>query len=82
MPEFSLPRIRRITLQAARSKAYPEGSASHGYEIVAPLDEDGRIDVRAWRDNRALCTVKRFWGDETDLRGLLVHRAGGPGGSS
>jgi hypothetical protein len=74
--------MRRINLHAARSKEFPEGSDSHGYEFVAPLDGDGHIDLDLWKANRALCFVKRFWGDADPERGLLVHRAGGSGGSS
>jgi hypothetical protein len=30
--------FKRIRLELARSKEFPEGSATHGYEFVAPLD--------------------------------------------
>ncbi len=36
--------LKRIRLILARSKAFPEGSARHGYEFVAPLDPDGQHD--------------------------------------
>src|SRR5688572_12012268 len=36
--------LQRIRLHLARSKDFPDGSARHGYEFVAPLGEDGHID--------------------------------------
>lgn len=74
--------LRRIRLHLARSKEFPEGSARHGYEFLAPLDGEGRIDAEAWKDQRAACTVTRFWANEAPEHGRLVHRAGGVGGSS
>jgi hypothetical protein len=41
--------LKRIRLNLARSKEFPSGSDEHGYEFVAPLDADGRIDVELWR---------------------------------
>jgi len=74
--------LKRVTLNAARSKEFPEGSIRHGYEFVAPLTETGRIDVEGWKAHRGECFVRRFWGNEAPQRGLLVHRPGGRGGST
>jgi len=74
--------LRKVTLHAARSKEFPDGSIRHGYDFVAPLTADGRIDLEAWKAHRGECFAHRFWADEPTMRGLLVHRAGGPGGSS
>lgn len=74
--------LQKVTLHAARSKAFPEGSARHRYDFVAPLDETGHINLDAWKRHRTECVVHRFWGDEPPLRGQLVHRAGGQGGST
>ena len=74
--------LKKITLNAARSKLFPDGSIRHGYDFVAPLTPQGRIDLEAWKAHRGECFVHRFWGDEPAERGLLVHRAGGPGGST
>jgi len=74
--------LRKVTLNAARSKEFPEGSIRHGYELLAPLTPEGRIDVEAWKARRGECFVHRFWGDEPPQRGLLAHRPGGRGGSS
>ncbi len=74
--------LKRILLNLARSKDYPDGSARHGYEVVAPLDEKGHLDAAAWRETRAACRVRRFWAGEPDAFGHLAHRSGGAGGST
>ncbi len=74
--------LRKVTLQAARSKEFPEGSIRHGYDFIAPLTDEGRIDLQAWKAHRGECFAHRHWGDEPTMQGLLVHRAGGPGGST
>jgi hypothetical protein len=74
--------LHHITLHLARSKDFPEGSARHGYEITAPLDEQGRLDQEEWARKRAHCRVRRFWPNEADRQGLLVHRPGGAGGAT
>jgi hypothetical protein len=74
--------LKRILLNLARSKEHPDGSAQHGYEIVAPLDAAGRLDLATWREARAACRVRRFWAGEKDDLGHLVHRPGGQGGAT
>ena len=74
--------LRKVTLNAARSKTFPEGSIRHGYDFVAPLTPEGRIDLAAWKSHRGQCIAHRFWGDEAPLSGLLMHRAGGQGGAT
>ena len=70
--------FKRIRLNLARSKEFPQGSARHGYEFVAPLDDKGHIDVELWRQHREHCRVRRFWEGEDDEIGFLVHKPGGP----
>jgi hypothetical protein len=74
--------LRRLTLNLARSPGFPEGSRRHGYVIVAPLDSEDRLDVKAYQNARDLCVVHRFWDGEPDRTGKLVHRAGGAEGAS
>jgi len=69
--------LKNIRLELARTKDYPEGSAAHGYEFVAPLDEDGHLDMAEWKQYRQVCTVLRFWAGEDDEHGLLLHSRGG-----
>jgi hypothetical protein len=70
--------FKRIRLNLARSKEFPQGSARHGYEFVAPLDDKGHIDVAFWRQHKDNCRVRRFWEREDDEIGFLVHKPGGP----
>ena len=74
--------LRKVTLNAARSKEFPEGSIRHGYDFIAPLTDEGRIDLDAWKAHRGECFAHRFWANEPTLQGLLVHHAGGRGGST
>jgi hypothetical protein len=73
--------LRKIRLELARSKEHAAGSANDGYEFVAPLDASDHIDVDAWKRQRGLCFVHRIERGVTTERGLLVHRAGGRGGT-
>ncbi|MFZ1964901.1 MAG: hypothetical protein WAU78_15785 [Roseiarcus sp.] len=82
MTETVRSALKKVTLHAARSKEFPDGSIRHGYRFAAPLTQEGRIDVEAWKARRGECIVHRFWGDEPSQRGLLAHRPGGRGGSS
>ncbi len=70
--------FKRIRLNLARSKDFPQGSERHGYEFVAPLDARGHIDAEQWRAQREHCRVRRFWEGQDDEVGYLVHRPGGP----
>jgi hypothetical protein len=74
--------LQRITLTLARTKEYPEGSTRIGYEILAPLDGDGRLDAEAWSARRKECRVRRFRPGEPDGHGVLMHRAGGAEGAT
>lgn len=69
--------FKRIRLNLARSSEFPQGSSRHGYEFVAPLDQNGHIDVEQWRAHRDHCRVRRFWEGEDDEFGMLVHKPGG-----
>jgi hypothetical protein len=69
--------LKHIKLQLARSKEFPNGSSRHGYDLVAPLDKNGHIDPELWRKHREACRVRRFWEDEEDAIGHLVHKPGG-----
>ena len=77
-PELiELADLSRILLNLARSREFPEGSARHGYDFIAPLDADGHIDPALWRKYRDYCRVRRFWQGEEDEVGRLVHKSGG-----
>jgi hypothetical protein len=71
-----------VTLHLFRAPGFPNGSSLRGYHMLAPLDEEGRLDPLRWRRQRGGCPVLRFWTGEPLLVGRLRHRAGGPGGTS
>lgn len=77
-----MAQLQRIMILLARSHDFPNGSVHHGYELVAPLNGDGKIDLETWKAKRAACTVRRFWGDQDEQHGLLKHRNGGAGGAT
>jgi hypothetical protein len=74
--------LQRITLHLARTPTHPEGDRRDGYEIVAPLTEDGLLDAKQWHVVRDQCRVRRFQPGAPDHHGWLVHRAGGEGGAT
>jgi hypothetical protein len=78
MPDKS--RLQSIRLNLARTPEFPDGSNRHGYKFTAPLDADGHVDAELWRKHRDECRVVRFWGDEEEDIGHLVHRPGGSWG--
>jgi hypothetical protein len=68
--------LSSIRLELARDHDFPEGSARHGYELVAPLDAEGHLDA-AWRGLRSRCRVRRFWAGADDEIGHLTHHGNG-----
>ncbi|HYD27685.1 hypothetical protein [Brevundimonas sp.] len=68
--------IRHIRLELAREPAHPNGDASTGYDIVAFLDDEGRLDTAACRDQSDRCRVRRFEHDATAATGQLRHTTG------
>ncbi len=65
--------LRTIRLELARGPGHPEGDPSHGYELRAPVDADGRFDVETWRAHRKDCTVRHFKPGLDDQHGNLIH---------
>lgn len=70
-------RWSRIRLELARNHQFPEGNTRHGYVLVLPLDEGGRIDEISIREAPELCTLHRFWAGEGDSVGQVVRRGSG-----
>lgn len=68
--------LKRIRLELARTPEFPEGNPHCGYEFTAPLTEEGHLDREGWKQNRAACTVRRFWEGQDDEVGQLVHARG------
>jgi hypothetical protein len=65
--------LKHIRLELARVKDKPLGDDRCGYEFNAPLDQSGKFDITGWKENRARCTVRRFWDNKDDENGMLVH---------
>ncbi len=74
--------LKRITLNLARTPEYPEGSIRHGYDIIAPVNSEGYLDINEFNEKKDHCRVRRFWGDEAPRYGRLERRAGGVGGAT
>jgi hypothetical protein len=75
-----LPRsFRRVRLELARTPDHPTGDHLLGYEIVAPLDDQGLLDAELWKQHRDHCRVRRFREGEPDEVGHLVHGSGRSG---
>ena len=69
-------RLKRIRLTLARDPEAPVGNDHCGYQFVAPIQEDGHIDVEGWRKHKADCSVRRFWQGADDEHGHLIHTRG------
>lgn len=72
-----MTRFHHIRLELAREPGHPAGAPDEGYDIVAPLDDEGRLDAAALRAAPERNHVRRFSHDETVAAGKLTH---GPGG--
>lgn len=68
--------LKRVRLELARTSEYPEGNSAHGYEFIAPINNNGHIDPDDWKKLREHCRVTRFAGAETQT-GMLRHAGRG-----
>lgn len=69
--------LTHLRLELAREAGRPQGDPRQGYDLLVPLDAEGRIDAAAWKSVSAFCRVRRFRPDEADRVGRLAR---GPGG--
>lgn len=69
--------LKRIRLELARDRDFPEGSRDRGYDFTAPLDPEGRLSAPEWKTVRSRCRVTRYWPSEITELGYLVHKRGG-----
>lgn len=72
-----MTRFHHVRLELAREAGHPAGDPSEGYDIVAPLDTDGRLDGEALRAEPERSHVRHFSDGQTVGTGRLQH---GPGG--
>lgn len=71
------PNFRHVRLLLARGKGHPEGERQEGYDLLVPLDDEGRLDARQWKTHQAFCRVRRF-DEDGDVRiGRLRRKPGG-----
>lgn len=68
--------FHHIRLELAREPGHPHGDARDGWDIVAALDEAGRLDLAACRAAPERCFVRRFVRDATVATGRLRHTVG------
>ena len=69
--------LYKIRLELARDHDFPAGSQTRGYELTAPLGNDGHIDHDLWNAKRDRCRVRRFWEGQDDEAGHLIRKPGG-----
>lgn len=64
---------KRIRLELARTPAAPEGRADCGYDLLVPIDREGHLQPEQWRKERERAVVRRFWHNEDEQTGTLIH---------
>jgi hypothetical protein len=64
---------KNIRLELARTKDFPEGSASRAYLLRLPLEDDGLIDEQSLKEAPARATVRRFWPNQPDMSGYVIR---------
>ncbi|CAN5290903.1 hypothetical protein BH09PSE1_BH09PSE1_29050 [soil metagenome] len=68
--------FHHIRLELAREPGHPHGDSRDGWDLVAALDDDGRLDLEACRADPKRCFVRRFVRDATIATGHLRHSVG------
>lgn len=71
------PRFRHIRLELAREKGHPLGDHDEGYDLLVPLDPEGRLDAAEWKKHQTQCRVRHFRPDAEDRIGRLRRKPGG-----
>ena len=71
------PNFRHVRLLLAREKGHPEGDREEGFDLLVPLDADGKLDSAEWKTHQAACRVRHFRSGEDDLVGWLRRKPGG-----
>ncbi len=71
------PGFRHVRLLLAREKGHPVGDTEEGYDLLVPLDEEGRLDAAEWKKHQEICRVRKFSDGEEDRIGRLRRKPGG-----
>jgi hypothetical protein len=68
--------LSRIVMHLARNPdaGVIGGDIEHGYALVAPLTEEGKLDDEAWGEHKADCSVRAFAPGEPLRDGRLARR--------
>lgn len=69
--------FRHIRLLLAREKGRPSGDREEGYDLLAPLDGEGRLDPAEWKTHQGACRVRHFAAGREDRIGRLRRKPGG-----
>lgn len=64
---------KTIRLELAQTRDYPNGSPVRAYLLRLPLNDRGGIDVDEFRASPINATVRRYWPNEPDRTGHLIH---------
>ncbi|WP_163272986.1 hypothetical protein [Chelativorans alearense] len=70
-------KFHHVRLELAREKGHPLGDRTDGYDLLVPLDAEGRLDPAEWKSHQAACRVRRFRSGHEDLIGRLRRKPGG-----
>jgi hypothetical protein len=70
-------KFRHVRLLLAREKGHPSGDRNEGYDLVVPLDVEGRLDPIEWKAHQTACRIRRFRPGMEDLVGRLRRKPGG-----
>lgn len=73
LAQLGLMKWKVIRLELASNWEFPRGSAGRSYLIRLPVTEDGVIDAVTLESQPARATVRRYWANEADMLGYLVH---------
>lgn len=71
------PSFRHVRLLLAREDGHPSGDRQEGYDLLVPLDADGRLHAADWKSHQHLCRVRHFRPGAEDRVGRLRRKPGG-----
>ena len=71
------PKFRHVRLLLAREKDHPAGDREEGFDLLMPLDDEGKLDPSEWKAHQEVCRVRHFRSGDDDLIGRLRRKPGG-----
>lgn len=76
-PSKLTAKFRHVRLLLARERGHPAGDREEGYDLLVPLDTQGRLDAAEWQAHQEQCRVRHFRAGEEDRIGRLRRKPGG-----